>query len=202
MKKDKELPFSRSWKNPDVDLASYSQLVVRPIRINGLRDLRGAVRIKGEKLNEKIRGNAIKVAAQGTRDLQSQLARSPNRRVTVSAGSIHESGVMLVETNLVEVDPGRPAVQGVGWLVPPVSALNARAIGIEGRLVDAQSGQVLFAFSDLERTEVSLFDPEGYCNYGVQHREMRHWADQLAQVIESNGRDLIRDSFPLQVVNR
>jgi hypothetical protein len=197
MQKEKHLPFSRSWKNPGVDLASYSELVIRPMRTDGLRDLRGPLRIKREGADDKLKKNARQLALRGTEDLRLQLGRSPNRRVTVSREPVRREGVMLVETNLVEVDPGRPVVQGAAYVIPPAAALNSRAIGIEGRLVDAHSGRVLFAFSDLERTEVSLFDPESYCHYGVQNREMRHWADQLAQVIESNGSDLIRDSFPV-----
>lgn len=82
--------------------------MVRLIRTEGLRNLKGAVRIKGVKVGEDMRANATTVATCGIRDLQRQLGRSPNRRMAVSDEPIRRFGLMLVEANLVEVDPDRP----------------------------------------------------------------------------------------------
>jgi len=67
--------------------------------------------------------------------------------------------------------------------------------------VDARTGQVLFAFSDLEKAELSLFDTQRFTYYGVQRREARRWAAQLREVVEANGKSLVRDAFPIQIVN-
>lgn len=201
MKKEKGIPFSRSWKNPKANLSTYQEVVVRPMRTDGLRDLKGVARLNVRNATQRVKHDAAKLAALGTTELRKEIGRSPNRRVTVSQKPVRREGVMVVETNLVEVEPGRPSMQALNFVVPFTAFLNRHAIGIEGRLLDARTGGVLFAFSDLERAELSLLDVQRFTYYGVQRREMQRWAQHLRQVVESNGHDLIRDAFPIQVVN-
>jgi hypothetical protein len=201
MKKEPSLPFSRSWKNPEADLASYTRLEVRPMRTKDLRELRGVARINVRNATERVRRDAETLATLGTRELAEELGRSPNRKLRVTTQPSRDAGTLLVETNLVEVEPGRPSMQLLNFFVPFTSSLNRPAIGIEGRLVDANSGEVLFAFSDLERAEISFFDLQRFSYYGVQRRELKRWGSQLREVVESNGRSLVRDAFPVQIVN-
>ena len=201
MKKEPNLPFSRSWKNPEADLASYSRLEVRPMRTEDLRDLEGVARINVRNATERVRRDAEALAALGTRKFAGELGQSPNRKLVVTDHPSRRAGTMVVETNLVEVEPGRPSMQLLNFFVPFTSFLNRPAIGIEGRMVDAKSGEVLFAFSDLERAEISFFDLQRFSFYGVQRREVERWARQLREVVESDGKSLVRDPFPVQVVN-
>lgn len=201
MKKDPKLPFSRSWKNPEADLASYTRVEVRPMRTEDLRELRGAARINVRNTSERVRRDAGTLAVLGTRELAKELGRSPNRKVSVTEQPSRGAGTMVVETNLVEVEPGRPSMQLLNFFIPFTAFLNRHAIGFEGRMVDARSGKVLFAFSDLERAELSLFDVQRFSYYGVQRRELSRWARQLREVVEGDGKSLVRDAFPVQVVN-
>jgi hypothetical protein len=59
----------------------------------------------------------------------------------------------------------------------------------------------LFAFSDLERPEISLFDVQKFTYYGVHQRELEIWAEQLRRVVDGDGNTLVRDPFVFQPVN-
>lgn len=201
MTKNKKLPFSRSWKKPGADLSSYTKIAVRPIRTEGLRELDGMAKVNARNVSDLVLKDAKSLAGLGTKEMHGQFGSSPNRQVFVSGKPLREKGLMLVETNLVELEPGRPSMQFLNFFVPFTTLLNRHAIGIEGRLVDAKSGEVLFAFSDLERAELSLLDIQRFSYYGVQRREMVRWAKQLRKTVEGNGKTMVRDPFPVQIVN-
>lgn len=199
--KNKTLPFSRSWKNPDADLSTYSRIAVRPIKVDRLRRL-GAITGKNlRNIGDQAKVDAAALATFATQSFQSELASSPNRNVSISSATSRSRDLMYFETNLVQVEPGRPSTQIVNLIVPFIGILNRSSIGIEGRFVDAVTGQTLFAFSDLEQEEISLIDFQKFTYYGVQKREINLWAEHLRKVVEGNGNSLVRDSFLIQPVN-
>jgi hypothetical protein len=167
------LPFSRSWKNPDVDLNQYSRVAVASVRKDRLRSLgRGLAATSERNIGDTAQKDADKMAAFATNEFQ----------------------------NLVELVPGKPAAQVLKVFFPFAGFLNRPSIGIEGRLVDARTGQTLFAFSDLEKSEISYLDLQKFTYYGVQRREVGRWGSQLREVVESNGDRMIQDAFPIQPI--
>ena len=108
---------------------------------------------------------------------------------------------MVLETNLAQMEPGRPSAQILNFFIPFVSLVNRPSIGIEGRFVDSVTGETLFAFSDLERPEISFFDIQKFTYYGVHRREFACWARQLRHVVEGDASTLVRDPFIVQPIN-
>ncbi|MFT6178214.1 MAG: hypothetical protein ACJAQT_003536 [Akkermansiaceae bacterium] len=198
------LPFSRSWKNPDVDLSQYSRVAVASVRKDRLRSLgRGLAATSERNIGDTAQKDADKMAAFATNEFQKQIDKSEGISASLKSnrvGSANSKGLAILETNLVELVPGKPAAQVLKVFFPFAGFLNRPSIGIEGRLVDARTGQTLFAFSDLEKSEISYLDLQKFTYYGVQRREVGRWGSQLREVVESNGDRMIQDAFPIQPI--
>jgi hypothetical protein len=199
--KNKELPFSRSWKNPDARMSSYSQIAVKPMRVDEQRPLGFLGRRNVRNIGKTYQNDSVALAALGSRKFSEELGATPNRKVSVTDNPGKSKGLMVLETNLAQMEPGRPSMQALNLLVPFVSVLNRPSLGLEGRFVDASTGETLFAFSDLERPEISLFDVQKFTYYGVHRRELEIWAEQLRRVVDGDGNTLVRDPFVFQPVN-
>lgn len=199
-----KLPFSRSWKNPEADLSQYSRVTVAFVKKDRLRSLgRGLAATSERNIGDTAKKDADKMAVFATNEFQKQIDKSEGISASLKsdrAASANTKGLAILETNLVELVPGKPAAQVLKIFIPFVGFLNRPLIGIEGRLVDARTGQTLFAFSDREKSEISYLDLQKFTYYGVQRREVGRWGSQLREVVESNGDKMIRDTFPIQPI--
>ena len=200
--KNKKLPFGRSWKNPEADLSKYSKIAVSPMKTDRLRGLGKGLSAASERnLGDKHAKDGEEFATFATGEFQKGLDESDGREAFVQAGKLKKSkGLMILETNLVEVVPGNPIAQVVNFVLPFASALNRPSVGIEGRFVDAGTGKTLFAFSDRETPEISLIDRQRFSYYGTQRREAGRWADQLRKVVEGNAASPVKDAFLIQPI--
>jgi hypothetical protein len=201
MMKNKELPFSRSWKNPDAKMSRYSAIAVKPMQVNSLRRLGFLGRQNVRNIGTTYKKDANALAELGAQKFSQELGATPNRKVSITRNPGKRKGLMILETNLAQMEPGRPSMQVFNFLIPFVSVLNRPSLGLEGRFVDAATGKTLFAFSDLERPEVSLLDVQKFTYYGVHYRELGRWAKQLRQVVDGDAKTLVRDPFVFQPVN-
>jgi len=201
--RNKMLPFSRSWKNPEADLSKFTTIAVTPMKTDRLRDLgKGLAAVSERNLGENHRKDAEEFANFATGEFQKGLDQSTGRQAFVQTGiSIESKGLMILETNLVEVVPGSPAAQVVKLLIPFAGFVNRPSVGVEGRFVDAGTGKTLFAFSDRETPEISLIDRRRFSYYGTQRREASRWADQLRKVVEGNASTTVNDAFWIQPIS-
>ena len=204
LSQNKNLPFGRSWKNPETDLSDYQKVAVKPMKIDRLRTLgRGLSAASERNLGTVREKDAIEFAEFTTGQFQAKLNESPGREAVISPakqGSHKSKGLMILETNLVEYVPGKPAAHVANFFIPFAGLLNRPSVGIEGRLVEARSGQTLFAFSDRETPGSSLFDRQKFSYYGTQRREATRWAGQLRKVVEGNATAKVKDPFFFQPI--
>ncbi|YCM42812.1 DUF3313 family protein [Verrucomicrobiaceae bacterium 227] len=204
MAKNPSLPFSRSWKNPEADLSKYQKIAVKPMMTDRLRPLGSGLSAASERnIGEIRKKDATEFASFTSGQFHTKLNESPGREATLSqskSGSTKSEGTMILETNLVEFVPGKPAAQVVKLLFPFAGFLNRPSVGMEGRLVDAKSGKTLFAFSDRETPEPGFFDLQKFSYYGTQRREATRWAGQLRKVVEDNATTKVSDPFFIQPI--
>lgn len=204
LSQNKNLPFGRSWKNPEADLSKYQEVAVKPMATDRLRSLgRGLSAASERNLGETRGKDAAEFADFATGQFQAKLNESPDREAVITPqkpGSKKSKGMMILETNLVEYVPGKPAAQVANFFIPFTGLLNRPSVGIEGRLVDARSGKTLFAFSDRETPESGFFDRQKFSYYGTQRREATRWARQLRKVVEGNATGKVKDPFFFQPI--
>lgn len=201
--KDKAMPFQRSWKNPSAELWKYNKIAVRPMRTDRLQPLKGALQsVNQRNLGKTHQSDADELARYATTEMLGQLNASAGREAFYNTKSFPATArTMVLETNLVEVVPGRPSMQVVNFFVPFIGLLNRPSVAIEGRLVDARSGKTLLAFKDRETPEIALVDTQKFTYYGSQRRESTKWAKQLRTIIESEPNTAVKDDFFIKPLN-
>lgn len=201
--KDKAMPFQRSWKNPTAELWKYDRIAVKPMRTDKLQPLKGALQTVNQRnLGATHQKDADELARYATAEMLGQLNAGSARKAFFSPKSFPvTSRTMVLETNLVEVVPGRPTMQVANFFVPFIGLLNRPSVAIEGRLLDARSGKTLLAFKDRETPELALVDTQKFTYYGAQRRETTKWATQLRTIIESGPNPSVKDGFFIKPLN-
>lgn len=197
----KNLPFGQSWQAPGSELHRYGKVFVTPVSTEQVRSLGRGLNAASERNIGRIRQKDIqKVATYLAAQFRAELP--PNHFTSPAAPTPAKdpSRSLRLETNLVELVPGKPIAQILDNWIPFVSILNRPSLALEGRLVDEQTGEPVFAFSDREKAETALYDAQKFTYYGVHYREARRWASQLAETLRVNGKGTVHDSFPLKLV--
>jgi len=196
--KNPAVPFSRSWKNPEADLGKYKVIAVTPMKTDRLRNLSGLAARSERNFRGVAKKDAVKVASYANEAFAKTLNASDGRESAVTVKAPKSKGTMYLETNLADLVPGKPAAQIAKIFFPLAGLLNRPSIGVEGRLVDAATGETLFAFSDYEKAEISFFDLRKFSYYGVQEREIQRWSKQLTRLIKTNANSPMSDAFLIQ----
>ena len=202
LKRNSKLPFQRSWQNPDADFRNYNTVVVMPMAIDRLQSLGyGLDAASVRNFGNRHRYDCKQLAAYATSEFRKSIAAGRTKRVLTTRDDPQQPGTLLLETTLVEAVPGRPSAQILNFMIPFTALLNRPAVGIEGRVRDAATGETLFAFADREVPEISLFDTRKFTYYATQEREADRWAVQLRQIIDGTRRKMKQDPFFIQPIN-
>ena len=198
---EKRLPFGKSWKAPEVDLRRFGRVEVAPVGTDQVRALGWGIDGASERNFDSVRARDIaEIAVYTEKQLRKYLPPNDYQSSTLTTPKLRTSKALRLETNLVEVVPGKPAAQALENWLPFVAIVNRPTLALEGRFVDAETGQVVFAFSDRERAEISLYDAQKFTYYGVHRREAKRWAKQLASVLRRNAEGTTNDAFPIQPI--
>lgn len=118
---------------------------------------------------------------------------------------VEEAGpnTLILELALVEVIPTGTAATAIGtvggFLLPGSGILASLARGtvaMEGRVRDAETGEVLFEFKDRSSDRVSLFSIKDYQEYGHIRAVISRWADEYARLQAQNFEGKIPKALP------
>ena len=103
----------------------------------------------------------------------------------------------------MEVIPTGTAATAIGtvggFLLPGSGILASLARGtvaMEGRVRDAETGEVLFEFKDRSSDRVSLFSIKDYQEYGHIRAVISRWADEYARLQAQNFEGKIPKALP------
>lgn len=113
---------------------------------------------------------------------------------------------IVLEIGLVEVVPTKAWLAAVGlasWALPlavgiPIgtgaSLLQPGSVAIEGTLRDAETGELIAAFADRERSKARVVDLQALTWYGHAREIFMDWASQLLQLLTTPNDRMVRDS--------
>ncbi len=202
LKPNADLPFQRSWKKPASDFRKYDTVLILPMATDRVESLgHGLDAVSVRNIGGMHRRDCKLLAAYATCEFKKSISSSPTKQAFITRHDPKQPGTLLLETALVEAVPGRPSAQILNFFIPFTTLLNRPAMGIEGRVRDAATGETLFAFADREVPEISLFDTRKFTYYATQEREADRWAVQLRQILEGNRRKPKQDPFFIQPIN-
>lgn len=196
------LPFQKSWRNPAVDFSRYNTVVVLPMSLDHLDPLdHGFDAASVRNFGNMHYTDCKRLAAYASLEFKKSITSTRTKQAFITRHVPKEAGTLLLETALVEAVPGRPSAQILNFMIPFTALLNRPAIGIEGRVRDAATGETLFAFADREVPEISLFDTRKFTYYAAQERDVDRWAVQIRQLLEGNRGKPTSDPFFIQPIN-
>ncbi|MES2477082.1 MAG: DUF3313 family protein [Verrucomicrobiota bacterium] len=202
LRPNEDLAFQRSWKNPAADFQKYRTVVVLPMSMDHLLRLEhGLDAASLRNFGDRHHLDCKRLAAYATCEFRDTITASPSKQALITREIPAEPGTLLLETALVEAVPGRPSAQILNFMVPFTALLNRPAVGIEGRVRDAVTGETLFAFSDREVPEISLLDARKFTFYAAQERDVDRWAVQIRDILEGKQRQPRKDPFFIQLIN-
>lgn len=178
------LPFQHSWRDPDVRIDQYKNIIVRPVTLSYLKAGQWPKSESPWIPNEKsFLTNSNKLAKFWDKALKNSFS-SPvcSYYLTQNAS---QPQTLILEVALTEITFGRPAPTMGATAVPAGSLLNTvntpPLVAFEARVRDAATGKIIATVSDrrTDRLELRNFTKT---NFAEANREIcNQWSDQLMQ---------------------
>jgi hypothetical protein len=159
-KQRERFPFHKAWVKSNINRKKYSEIMVSPVNTGYLIKNNGwsAMNLKEDRLAV----DAKTIAAYTVKTYKEALLSDANSKLKlVSQPSNH---TLVLELAIVELVPSKAMAGAVGLITMPVGmiagtiatkVLGKGAVAIEGRLVDAETGEVIAMFADREKTKTA-----------------------------------------------
>jgi hypothetical protein len=187
MVKEERLPFDRVWYDREVEFQSYTEIMVLPVNTEHLMamswwketsfpgDRRAGARELGFRLQTRV---------------YDAFEADPDKRFTPLAFAAKEPDehTLLLEMALVELVPTRPVLSVLGG----PTTLGKGSLAIEGRFVDARTGEVIAMFADRELARQSLINIKDVTWYAHAKVIIDQWADQLVAVTNAGPEGVVK----------
>ena len=115
----------------------------------------------------------------------------PDRKINYAEKAVEKTFILKVA--VVELKPTNRVINFLGtvagFFVPGGGTFRFFASGsvaIEGKIVDAESGDVLMEFKDRKKDKNSPFTIRDYQSYAHARASIDDWADELAELINTD----------------
>lgn len=201
LRKEKLYPFQRSYRKAGSDLQRYNAIYVAPAKMQGLKERTDWERLNTRALTGTYEQDVEAFAVEMKGRFETELSKAKSGELKVLEEPSEAEEALRLETNLVELVPGRPTVQAARYFVPGVGILNRPSVGIEARLRDGATGETVFAFADREKAEWSYADLQKHTYYGAQRREVSRWGKQIGEILAVDDGEKVNDTFPIKPIN-
>ena len=178
------LPFERSWKNPALNAANYSHIVIRPVSTAYLRTGQWSQSASTFITSEQTFANeAAHIARYWDHSLSRAFASQQNR--LARTGDASKPGTLVVEIALTEIVFGRPVANAASYAVSGGGVANsmlfAPSVAFEARVTDGTTGQLLATASDRRSTKVKLIDFNKFTFTKSNKEICDEWSQQIMQ---------------------
>ena len=183
-------PFDRVWcLNQGCDWSKYSSVVVSPVDTAHILKMSWWDNFNLEP----------KLKLQEERHIIAQYLRHSFRSaITNDASKYHEvvetpgKDTMIIELALVELVPTkaflRVAGDIVGYLIPGIQTIGltgSGSVAIEGRIRDADTGEIVFKFADREQDKTSIVNIEDITWHGHVKELIDDWAREFVELYDT-----------------
>lgn len=198
----RRVPFHTYWRNPSSSawnrVEGFDKMTVAPVKISYLRDRSDAFARNGRTEEE-----AIRLAAYTQTQFENRLARSGAYTVVRGEGP----NTLVLELALIEMNPtnivGNVARTGASVVVPGSGVAGGMftkgRIAIEGKLRNAETGELLVQFTDSARDKLTPFSFRDFTAYGHARAAIGDWAKQFDALSRTPRTHRIRGSLALGV---
>lgn len=200
MTKPDDLPFHRAWRAVGRDLTRYRRIYIAPVDTSHLREMKWWQ--KGEAgaadtFEQDMERIAIKIR-EALREAFTEPIEGVENRYTV-VDEPKGADTLVLELAIIEIVPSKVTLEALGWVLPfgggiLLTPLNTSTAAMEGRFVEADTGDVLLSFADREGEKARPVDLAGFTWYTHALAISKDWARQLVQVANQKPGEKIPDT--------
>jgi len=203
---DERLPFHRVWRSEETgaELESAHTIYIAPVSLSHLVE-KDSSKINLTSSTTDVTEDAVKIAEYVQTVFREELEKGTGRQIEVVDRPNPDALVLeLALTELTPTDVARNVVgAALGAFVPGggvVSLGSQGTIAIEGWLISGATGKVIFVFADRESGKLAPVSLNDFSLYSHARDAIDDWAEQWSQIIETGGRERVRDSSPITLL--
>ncbi len=189
MTADSRYPFQQSWVQPGVDFKNYNEVMLAPISLEHLAPAPATNSAFQDNRSASIDA-AVSAGEAFTRAVQDD---SAHRFALVTRA---EAKTIVVEMAIVELGPslrpssadafGIPTTTSASSALQREANLNGRGtIGMELKLRDGKTNQVIAIFADTRRAEAPAGGEKLAPGYGFANQIAGDWMRQIVAMLNS-----------------
>lgn len=193
-------PFDRVWVKPGFNKDNYQKLIISAVNTDYLMTNTGWD--AANPANNVLRDSARELAAFTRDTFVNAFRDDPLRRFALTYRPAPRT--LVLDLAIVELVPSKAALGALGLAAPlakaPALAVVSKAAGgstcvaIEGRLRDAQTGEVLMMFADREEPPNRIIDAKAVTWYGDAKDSIAVWAKQLVELANTPPSQQVKDA--------
>lgn len=189
MSEDSTLPFHRVWYESNYDWASANKLIVRPVNTQYVRENNWwkASGREGEEMVKDLR----RVGETFRSEIIKAFGTPRNNRFTVTESE--GPSTLVLELAIIELIPTDAWINAASFVGLQMT-FSKGSMAIEGRIRDAESGDIVGAFADREQGKQAIITTKDFTWYSHADAMMKDWAKQLVEVLNSDEGEHIKDS--------
>jgi hypothetical protein len=194
--------FDATWVSPKLKgqaaYTSFDKIYIAPVYTGYLQQQSWwASQNVGKR--STLQQDANQLGARTHAAFSSHIARYPNAKFRLAGQP--SPGTLVLEIAIVELVPSKRfwnmASSGAGFAVPGagfLSAVGKGKIGIEGRVSDGATGEVLGIFKDTEIDKSALISIDQYTWYLGAEENIDDWAKGFAELINTPPSHVVEDT--------
>ena len=194
--------FDQTWVSPKVKgraaYTFYDKIYIAPVHTGFLQKQSWwASQNVGKRTT--LQQDANRLGARTHAAFRSNIVRYPDAKFQLVERT--SPGTLVLELAIVELVPSKRfwnmASTGAGFAVPGagfLSAVGKGKIGIEGRVSDGATGEILGLFKDTESDRFAPISIDKYTWYRGAEENIDDWAQGFAELINTPPSHVVEDA--------
>ena len=202
MTKKEGIPVQRVWKDPQTSIADYDNILIKPIFTKKMLENSTLEKANIHTWLSNENKNVAEFAKYMKNAFKEAVKKSKRFNLVTKPGP----RTMILELSLVKVVPGKPILGAIanlsnltpiGFLISPLKmTANAASdsptqssVAIEGRILDAQTGNAIAMFADRRKERTAFFNTKDFRPYGNPEQIADEWADDFIRILEKRPKE-------------
>ncbi|MFZ2445700.1 MAG: DUF3313 domain-containing protein [Syntrophobacteraceae bacterium] len=200
-----EYPFNKAWLKAGVDWDKYKTIYIKDVNTKYLME---ANWWQQNFRHQDMERDTQTISRYMREKFRESFKNDPKRLYKVL--NAPEPGSLTLEMALTELVPSNPALEAAsiaapygGGVVVQVAARESGAkatVAFESRLVDTDTGVVLFMAADREQGKVAPVNLRALTWYGEANVIIDEWADQFVQVANKHPGEVVKAASPFTLM--
>ncbi len=202
MSKQDDFPFHQAWFKPGWNSPDHNSIVVAPVDTSYVKRSDWWKKAEEKGKTEKLAKDLNELADFTQEEFQEAFRKDKNQRyAVVSSGG---GGAVILELAIIDVEPNKASLGALGLAATILAAPMGVAIlaketakggvAIEGRLRDAETGEVIAMFADRETGKFAPINVGRATSFGEIQKVIREWAAQWVKIANAPPGEKVKDT--------